>query len=444
MAGKDAVMLDMAMRTGKSRVIIEHLERICARRVLIVCPSSVVNVWPEQFRLYSAKASRILPLSASRYRRVEDRMKQASAFMSLINHHEMFVVVINYEAIWRKPFAEWAMKQQWDALICDEIHRAKAPGGQASRYLARLAKKIPFRAGLTGTPFHHQIFDVYAQYRILDRTIYSYDSGKHSSYNWVKQRYGNWVPGVAFPLLNKKDPYKNQDDFMSRFRRIAFTVDASVLNLPEPTHVPIYFDLSAKGQRVYDSLEEDFYAKIDEGEITASTVLVKGLRLQQSTSGYGRIDGVDVDIDSEKAGVLKDMLYDFDEPVVIFCRFRHDLTVIQDVVNAVCWQKGQWIYKLAGGINELAEWQQDEKPSIIAVQIQAGGVGIDLSRARIAIYFSLGLSLGDYEQSLSRLQAKGQDHTIGYYYLLASNTIDGKIYQALKDRKNMIEELMRR
>ncbi len=38
---------------------------------------------------------------------------------------------------------------------------------------------------------------------------------------------------------------------------------------------------------------------------------------------------------------------------------------------------------------------------IMGVQEKAGGVGIDLTRARYAVDFSRGYSLGDYEQKLA-------------------------------------------
>ena len=93
------------------------------------------------------------------------------------------VVVINYDSAWRTPFAEWALKQKWDLVVADEIHRCKAPGGKASRFLARLGKAARFRLGLSGTPMPHSPLDVYGYFRFIDATIFGW------SYNRFRQHF---------------------------------------------------------------------------------------------------------------------------------------------------------------------------------------------------------------------------------------------------------------
>ena len=74
--------------------------------------------------------------------------------------------------------------------------------------------------------------------------------------------------------------------------------------------------------------------------------------------------------------------------------------------------------------------------------MQSGGVGIDCSRAAFAFYYSLGFSLGDYEQSLARLRRPGQTRMVRYYHLVAPGTVDEQVYAALRDRKHVIESVM--
>ena len=79
---------------------------------------------------------------------------------------------------------------------------------------------------------------------------------------------------------------------------------------------------------------------------------------------------------------------------------------------------------------------------MLAVQIQAGGVGIDLTRTRYCIYYSLSFNLGDYLQSLARVHRPGQNHNVRYIHLLASETIDIRVHKALQKRQNIIEEIL--
>jgi SNF2 family DNA or RNA helicase len=127
------------------------------------------------------------------------------------------------------------------------------------------------------------------------------------------------------------------------------------------------------------------------------------------------------------------------EPVVVFCRFRCDL----EEVAAACRRLGRSHSELSGVRNSLAEWQSGET-SVLAVQIQSGGVGIDLTRASYCVYYSLGFSLGDYEQSLARLHRPGQTRCVRYYHLVAKDTVDEIVYESLRKRKEIVDGVLHR
>jgi SNF2 family DNA or RNA helicase len=100
--------------------------------------------------------------------------------------------------------------------------------------------------------------------------------------------------------------------------------------------------------------------------------------------------------------------------------------------------------ELSGRRDQLKEWLEDksnDKP-ILAVQIQAGGVGIDLTRSRYGIYYSLGFSLGDYLQSLARIHRPGQTRPVAYYHLLIRGTVDEIIMRALAARQNVVDSVL--
>ena len=79
---------------------------------------------------------------------------------------------------------------------------------------------------------------------------------------------------------------------------------------------------------------------------------------------------------------------------------------------------------------------------VMGVQIQSGGVGIDQTRANIAVYYSMGYSLGDYVQSLARLHRPGQDRPVAFFHLIANNTIDLEVYKALQAKQNVIASIL--
>ena len=128
------------------------------------------------------------------------------------------------------------------------------------------------------------------------------------------------------------------------------------------------------------------------------------------------------------------------EPVVVFCRFQQDL----DVVHEVCQRLGRSSGELSGRKDQWEDFQFKEAFEVLAVQIQAGGVGVNLTRAAYAIYYSIGFSLGDYLQSLARIHRPGQRRPVTYYHLIARKTIDERVYEALEARQDLVEAVLAR
>jgi SNF2 family DNA or RNA helicase len=340
------------------------------------------------------------------------------------------VVVVNYDSAWRTPFAEWALKQKWDLVVADEIHRCKAPGGKASRYLARLGKAARFRLGLSGTPMPHSPLDVYGYFRFIDATIFGW------SHNRFRQRFAVMGGYQNHQVVD----YDNLDELNRKFYSVAYACGKDVLDLPPEMHVTLTCQLGAEARRTYRSLKQNLMAELDAGEVTVANALVKLLRLQQITGGYIRTDdGQDVQIDFAKMNLLRDVLEDIDplEPVIVFCRFHKDL----EAVNRVADETGRRSLELSGRMDEMKQWQAGEAP-VLAVQIDSGGVGVDLTRARYSIYYSLGFSLGSYEQSLARIHRPGQTRPVEYIHLLAQDTVDEQVMAALARRSDVVNSVL--
>jgi len=78
----------------------------------------------------------------------------------------------------------------------------------------------------------------------------------------------------------------------------------------------------------------------------------------------------------------------------------------------------------------------------LAVQIRTGAQSVDLTRARYAVYYSFGLSLGDYQQSLKRIHRVGQNRSVVYVHLLMQYTIDERKMKYFEQRSDVIQGLL--
>jgi len=420
---KPGAMLAMDMGTGKSRVIVDLIAQKGYEKVLILAPLSVVgNVWPGEFDKHAPGLLHVLPLVG------QSTKKRQEAADKALRTGRPTAVVMNYDAAWRKPFGDWAMKQDWDLLVMDESHRIKAPGGVASRYCSRLSDRVRHRVALTGTPMSHSPLDIYAQYRALDKKIYG------TSFARFRSRYAVMGGFNRMQVVG----YQRESELRNLFYSRAYRVEsADVLDLPSTLSINLMCELGREGQRLYSEMADEFIADLAGGHITASNALSRLLRLQQITSGYGRLeDGTNVEVDTSKQKVLEDILTDIgNEPVVVFTRFIHDL----DVVHRTAAKVGVPSYEVSGRRKDLSEWTS----GVLAVQIQAGGLGLDLTMARYAVYYSLGFSLGDYSQSMARLHRPGQSRPVEYIHILASGTVDETVMDALARREAVIDHILK-
>ena len=431
--GHHGLLLAMGMGTGKSLVACMLVLSLGARRVLIVCPLRVVPVWVTQFERHVGIPYVIVALDEDAGT-VAQKQALAAEKLALAEARGIpFICIINFDGVWREPFASWAEKKVlWDLIIPDEAHRIKAPGGKASLEFKRLRTRAKYRIALTGTPMPHGPMDLYAIFRFLDITIFG------PSFSAYRQTYA-----VMGGYRNKQiTGFQKLEQLEQLMSKITFRVGKAVLDLPPETHVTYQCDLSGEACRVYRDLEEDFVAQVLDGTVTAANAMVKLLRLQQVSGGVVPTDdGVVHRIDNAKQKLFADTLEDIgsDEPVVVFCRFHADL----DAIHEACEQNGFTSLELSGRRDELKRWQSGDA-QVLAVQISAGGVGVDLTRARFSMYYSLSFSLGEYDQALSRVHRPGQTRPVEHIHLVARNTVDTKIMRALEKRAEVVQASVER
>ena len=151
-------------------------------------------------------------------------------------------------------------------------------------------------------------------------------------------------------------------------------------------------------------------------------------------------DGNGREIGSEKADATADILDDLppDEPLVVFARFHHDL----DATHAAAKRMGRASCELSGRRNEIGSVWRPGPATVAAVQIHSGGVGVDLTAARYAAYFSVGFDGADWEQSLARLHRQGQTRKVTYIRLVGIDTVDEKVYSALAARQHVVKSVL--
>lgn len=425
-----AVMLDIVMGAGKTKICVDLINHWNADRVLILAPAKVVRIWPKQFRVHSCRPPTMYELSQGSV--ASKAAAVAEALDRPISLEGPTVIAINYESAWREPLRTILLDAQWDVVVLDESHKIKAPGGKSSQFCERLGHRATHRMCLTGTPMPHSPLDIYAQYRFLDPGVFG------TSFVAFRNRYAIMGGYENRQVVN----YQNEDELSRKFHSIAYHAGEEVLDLPPLHDIVRTTTLKPAAAKLYRELDNDFIAYVDDQAVSVANALTELLRLAQVTSGFVRDDDKnDHEIDSAKAELFEDLLDGFavEEKIVVFTRFKWDCKIIE----AIATKQGRRYGEVSGTTNDLTiDSDFPDDVDVLAVQIQSGGAGIDLSKARYAIYYALGFSLGDYEQSRKRVHRPGQTRATTYYHLIVENSVDEKVYGALSQRKSVVEYIM--
>ena len=438
----EPALLDFGMGTGKSRIALEVLLALLAKgyttpfRCLIGCPKAVINAWESRQLPQWMPNVRVLALTQATAK------KKAGALTAALADTSPLVVVGNYESLWRMPVM---LTTPWSVVVWDEVHRLKAVSGAASKWAAKMVKAHPEAKflGMSGTLLAHSPLDAYGVWRSVGFTTW----GK--SYTSFKARYCIVNPAIPGMVM----AWRNQEHMSKAIAETSFRrTTAEVIKwLPELTHESADFDLTPEEARVYRELLKEFASEVEEGTITPANAMVGVLRCLQVCGGFVGLDDHDgsgrksVRLVKRPAKQARfgELLTDLDpsEPLVVFCRFRDD---IESAIDE-CKSHGRSVSELSGKIDSLRDWQ-DGQTSTLVTQIQSGGIGIDLTRASIGVFYSVGHSLSEFLQAVARLHRPGQERSTRLYSLVARlqnrTSLEGRVYEALTEKKNVIDTVL--
>lgn len=439
----------MGMGTGKTKLYISLLDGNDAQLAIIVTTKKGRRVFPKQFTMHSERDW--LVFNGVRGR--DGNLKKSAPLTQYVAGMEAALnlgamskrpvaLVVHYDVIWRSPMRDLLLellKADKPYVIYDESHRIKSPGGKASKTAAAFqphARRVWLG---TGSFMAHTKLDVYAQCRAMNPA--------HFGTNFA--RFRNRFAVMGGFENHEIMGWQNEELFNDTLANFTFFADTDdVLDLPPIQHFTEYVELSTEAKGILKQLESGFIAEVEDGTVTATNALTKLLRQQQVTSGHVVIDDDGSDegstvrtIDNSKQEALAEILRDLPprEKVVVFARFTHDLAAIRQAVE----DSGRVYGEVSGQREDLTQDATfPDHIDVLGVQIQAGSEAVDFTAARYAVYYSLGFSLKDYEQSLRRVHRPGQTRETFYYHLIAKGTVDEKVYSALAQRKAVIQAVI--
>jgi len=219
------------------------------------------------------------------------------------------------------------------------------------------------------------------------------------------------------------------------------------LDLPPKIFMKRHVSLTADQKKLYNQMKEQALAILNGKMTTTMTVLTQLMRLHQITCGHFTADdGSTQSVDSNRLNELMSILDETEGKAIIWANYQLS---VGEIIQRIVKEYGEDSYVHYYGLtsqedrqDNIRKFQNDPKCRFIIGTPQTGGYGITLTQAHTVIYYSNSYDLEKRLQSEDRAHRIGQKKTVTYIDIVAEDTVDEKIQQALRDKINIASEVM--
>lgn len=412
-----ALWVDMGL--GKTVSVLtavsDLIEDFEVGRVLVIAPLRVaINTWPSEIERW--EHTRHLT-----YKTVIGSPKQR---LDILRNDKSTIHIINRELV---PWLIETMKKEgngwpYDMVVIDEASSFKSAKTKRWKALRKALPAINRLVELTGTPASNGLLDVWAQIFLLDRgerlgkTFTGFRErhflSDYMGYNWSLRKNAD------------KQIYEKLED-------VCLTLTAEdYLELPERVDNNIPIDLPGPVASDYKQLERDFLTEIGDDVVEVLHAAALTNKLLQFANGAIYTDTETrtwATVHDAKLEVLGGLIDEAaGSPLLVAYNYQTDLKRIKER-----FPHAETIGKDPATIDR---WNKGEIPLLLAHPASAGH-GLNLQHGgNTIIWFGLNWSLELYQQFNARLHRQGQQKPVIVHHLVAQDTVDETVLEALANK----------
>lgn len=477
MVARKKMLVAYEMGLGKTCMTIAALEKLkeegtLTKPTLVIALSSLKYQWQKEINKFSDDYASVIDGSkGTRFIRWERDMGW--------EQHTGYIIA-NYETI----VADWDIIKdyEWGAIVCDEATAIKGFKSQRSKVVKKIARNIPIRFALTGTPIENgRPEELYSIMQFVDDSVL----GRFDLFDQtfiVRNHFG----GVQ--------RYRNLPIFHEKMKQVSVRKtqkDPDVAPyLPETIHLePDTITFDKAGKELYDIISAELRTDLIDAQelfggsfsleahygqgyqiggpademrgrimskITALRMLCDHPQLlrdsaskasQQEGEGSEYLLGLDSEGRLDKAAkspkleklieYIEDHL-DTDEnaKVVVFTCYLGMLPLIESALNKK--KIGNTLYSGLMNSKEKEESKvlfQTSKEVRVLISTDAGGYGVDLPQANLLVNYDLPWSSGTAVQRNSRIRrASSTWKSVIIQDFLMEDSVEIRQYQMLNQK----------
>lgn len=388
-------------------------------KFLVVCPSSLVYNWQDEFEKFSPGV------------RVAVCTGNPAERQAMIEMIETYDVLITSYPLMRRDIIHY-QKLHFHTMFIDEAQFIK----NASSINAQSVKMVraKHRFALTGTPLENSLSELWS---IFDFIMPAYLMSHSKFVTRFEKRIMSEDTEALEHLNSRIRPF-----ILRRMKKDVLT------ELPDKIEEKIVTEMTEEQKKIYlsymSSIRQDLYHEIEENGIekTHLKILAALTRLRQIcchpatfldnySGGSGKMDLLFEVLDDALANRHR---------VLVFSQFTSMLQLIAAQLD----KNGQSYFYLEGStppaerLDYVKRFNGGEK-SIFLISLKAGGTGLNLTGADTVIHYDPWWNPAVEDQATDRAYRIGQKNTVHVLRLLTKGTIEEKIFK-LQERKKELSD----
>ncbi|MBE6327580.1 MAG: DEAD/DEAH box helicase [Bacteroidales bacterium] len=312
-----------------------------------------------------------------------------------------------------------------ESMVIDESHKLK--NANTKFHQAMRGIKPHFVVGLSGTPIENSIVDLHSQFAIVN-------------------------PYLLGSLSDFKKTYMKGDEITAESREAIGRIIAphtlrrtrnEVLgDLPQLTEIVCSLDMDDKQAEMYEmekSAARNEVMKIinsDESGVKALTALIRLRKLALHPKMYEET----YNSDNPKTRWIIDFLKEVREEhhkVIIFATFSTYFNYLAKELEETGISSLIFTGETRNPEYVLDKFQNDESVTALLTTYQKGGTGLNLTAASYVIHAEQWYNPQLTDQATARAHRSGQTKPVTSYHLLLKDSIDEKIFNLAKKKRDV-------
>ena len=412
LVGSKRFILADDMGLGKTTSTIVAALETGAKKILIVCPSSLKINWQREIANYT------------------DRSVYIAESKNFSLDHDF--VIVNYDIL--KNFYDTGKdkensliyKYNPDLVIIDEAHYIQNAQAQRTKLVNSFSKSANRLWLLTGTPMTSRPMNYFNLLSLIESPV---------AQNWMAYAI-RYCQGYQFKAGKRKvwnvTGASNLEELRDRTsKQILRRLKEEVLDLPEKIITPIYLRVKSKD---YEEMMGEYYEWYENKKEESTSLTIQFSKLMKARKIIAN-EKIKHTIE------VAENIIEQGKKVIIFTNFTDTLQMIHNHFGK------QSVY-LDGSCTKpqrqyaVDQFQENDKIKVFVGNLKAAGVGLTLTAAEVVIMNDLSFVPAEHSQAEDRAYRYGQKNNVLVYYPLFENTIEGAIYDILNNKKQIINTVM--